>query len=151
MNRKFPGILMLMLLAAAITIGAWTIFQSCGLAYGFGYLICCFFAFGCIIRAFCAKCLAKRDCPHVLLGCLAVRMERDSGPYTRLEISVLIIALVFILGIPQLWIWHFPVRIAVFWLLNILAVSLAPCFLCVQCSNRHCPLNRNRKQKKEEL
>ncbi len=151
MNRIIPGILMLVLFAVVIMLGAVSVFREAGMPFGLGYVILCGISFDAIVYAFCAKCSNKTNCPHVIPGRLAKTMKRANGPYTRIEVTVLILSLLLIIGIPQFWIWHSLGQAAAFWLLTILAVLLTPCFLCAQCANTFCPLNRRRNAEKGEI
>lgn len=140
---RFLGILGLLLAGAAVAIGARLVFEASPL-FGFIYLGVLAVGGGAVILAFCAKCPCKRDCAHLLPGLFARLVDRAPGPYSRLEIAVVAVAILAIVVFPQLWLRHDTTQLLVFWGLFAVAGSLSVFGLCRRCDNTFCPANRRR-------
>ena len=67
MNTRFQGVTSLTFVGIAIALAAVAIFQA-SLWLGIGYLILCGIASFVVVYSYCAKCLCKAHCVHVLPG-----------------------------------------------------------------------------------
>jgi hypothetical protein len=139
---KFYGVLVMALAGTAVIIASIVIFIK-SLILGFLYLGILFIAAPAVIYVFCAKCSHKKDCPHVLPGKAALLINRVRGPYTKTEITAVIIAFLLILGTPQFWLWNHFISLITFWSLIIISLILIPLKLCSFCDNKFCPLHNN--------
>ncbi|MGD8626856.1 MAG: hypothetical protein PVJ34_20135 [Anaerolineae bacterium] len=140
MSARFHGLVSITLVAIAILVAVVTVFQVSPLL-GVVYVIGCALAPLGIVYAFCAKCPCRTHCAHVLFGKLAVAFtNRRPGPYTPAEIAVVGLGLLWLLGLPQVWLWRTPLWFALFWLLNAVAVAQIRLAVCPACDNVHCPL-----------
>ena len=140
MSTRFHGIMSISLVAISILIAIVTVFQATP-ALGLVYLIGCAVAPLGIVYAFCAKCPCRTHCAHVLFGKLAMALtHRQPGPYTPVEMSAVALALLWLLGVPQFWLWQTPLWLALFWLLNAVAVIQIRIAVCPACDNACCPL-----------
>ena len=141
MKTTLHGLTSLGFVFLAIGIAALIAFQLNGLL-ALGYGIFTLLAFGTIITVYCAKCPCKTHCAHGLPGLLASQIDRDPGPYTGLEITLLLAALFILLLLPNLWLWHFPYWMLGYWLAVLIAIFQIRKFVCKPCGNLYCPLNR---------
>jgi hypothetical protein len=140
MSARFHGVISIGLVAMTIVVAAVTVFQVSPLL-GIVYLAGCALAPLGIVYAFCAKCPCRTHCAHVIFGKLAVAFtDRQPGPYTPAESAVVGLALLWLLGLPQVWLWRTPLWFVVFWLLNAVAVLQIRLAVCPACDNVHCPL-----------
>ena len=140
MSARVHGVVSIGLVAIAIIIGAAAVFQVSWALFAL-YLVGCAVAPVGIVYAFCAKCPCQRRCAHVVFGKLAAAFtNRQPGPYTRTEVIVVVVALLWLLGFPQLWLWRTPVWLVVFWVLNAIAVFEIRATVCPACENVHCPM-----------
>lgn len=144
MKQKFWGVLVLVLLGIAVLIATIVIFKNT-VILGFIYLGISFLGAAALIYFFCAKCSRKKNCPHVLPGKAALLFDRKIVPYTKVEITVVIISIFLIVGIPQFWLRFHLIPIIAFWLLIISSLVLIPLLLCPRCNNKFCPLKYKNK------
>ena len=54
--------------------------------------------------------------------------------------TVMSIALLLLIGLPQLWLWRSIGLLIVFWALIVIAVTQIRLVICKTCGNVHCPL-----------
>ncbi len=139
MSRRFHGLTSLGLVGVALALAAIAMFQA---SWGLGglYLVVCVVAPGVILYTYCAKCPCKGRCAHVLLGWGAGFFEREPGPYSRVEMAALALALLALLGTPQPWLWRQAGLFAAFWILNAVALLQIRRYVCRACENVYCPL-----------
>jgi hypothetical protein len=112
----------------------WSLVYLVGLVLG-GYFV---------VSRYCAKCACKECCPHVIIGRLARRFDRQPGPYSRSELSGLTISILFIIGVPLIWLISEPLMLALYLGLNAVSVTLIWIWICKSCANLHCPLRAAR-------
>jgi hypothetical protein len=144
MSARFCGVVSIGLVAISILIAVVTVFQV-SLILAIVYLAGCAIAPLGIVYAFCAKCPCRERCAHIVFGKLAVVLtKRQPGPYAPAEIAVVGLALLWLLGLPQMWLWRAPLWFAVFWLLNAVAVLQIRLAVCPACDNVYCPLRPGR-------
>jgi hypothetical protein len=140
MSTRFHGVTSIGLVGIAIVIAAVVMFQASWML-GALYLVGCLIAPLGIVYAFCAKCPCRGHCAHVVFGKLAIALtNRQPGPYSRGEVAVVAVALVWLLGLPQAWLWRYPTWLIVFWVLNAIAVLQIRLAVCRSCENVHCPM-----------
>lgn len=140
MSARFHGIVSIGLVGMAVLIAVVTVFQALPVL-GIAYLVGCVVAPLGIVYAFCAKCPCRTRCAHVVFGKLAVLLtNRQPGPYTPAEIAIVGLGLLWLLGLPQVWLWRTPIWLVVFWLLNAIAVLEIRATVCPACENVHCPM-----------
>lgn len=140
MNTRFYGITSIGLVLATVIIALVTVFQTSPLL-GLVYLVGCAVAPLGIVYAFCARCPCRTHCAHVIFGKLATAFtHRQPGPYTPAELAVVGLGLLWLLGLPQVWLWRTSLWLAVFWLLNGVSVLEIRLAVCPACDNVHCPL-----------
>jgi hypothetical protein len=141
MNARFYGVTSIGLVGVSIVIAAVVIFQGSWLL-GIAYLAGCGLGLLAIVYAFCAKCPCRGQCAHVVFGKLALALtDRRPGPYTRAELAAVVLGLLWLLGLPQPWLWTRPGLAVAFWLLNAVAVLQIRLAVCPGCANAHCPLH----------
>ncbi|MBN1659026.1 MAG: hypothetical protein JXA93_11515 [Anaerolineae bacterium] len=144
MSARFHGVMSISLVGISILIAIVTVFQATP-GLGLVYLAGCALApFG-IVYAFCAKCPCRTCCAHIVFGKLAVALtHRQPGPYTPPEVGAVGLALLWLLCLPQLWLWQAPLWLALFWLLNAVALVQIHLAVCPACDNAYCPLRSAR-------
>ena len=140
MKTRFHGVTSLGLILVATIIAALAMFQT-SWALGGVYVVICVAAPLAVIYAYCAKCPCKGHCGHVFPGKIALSFNRQPGPYTPTELSVLVLALFLWLGLPQIWLWRYIELFVAFWLLNAVALTQIRTIVCRTCNNVYCPLN----------
>jgi hypothetical protein len=140
MSTRFHGVASISLVGIAIVIAAVVMFQVSWLL-GALYLVGCLVAPLGIVYAFCAKCPCRGHCAHVIFGKLATALtNRQPGPYLRSEVAVVAGALLWLLGLPQIWLWRSLGLFAAFWVLNAVAVLQIRLAVCRICENVYCPM-----------
>lgn len=140
MNARFHGVVSIGLMGIAILLAVVTVFQKSPML-GIVYLVGCVVGPLGIVYVFCAKCPCRNHCSHVIFGKLAVALtNRQPGPYTTAEIAVVGLALLWLLGFPQVWLWRAPFWFVVFWILNAVAVVQIRLAVCPACDNIYCPI-----------
>jgi len=140
MSARFHGVVSIGLVGIAILIAVVTVFQVSPVL-GIVYLVGCAIAPLGIVYAFCAKCACRHCCAHVVFGKLAVAFtNRQEEPYTKAEIAVVAVALLWLLGLPQIWLWRTPIWLVAFWILNAIAVLEIRATVCPACENIECPM-----------
>lgn len=138
MSKQFHGVTSLGLVAAATIIAAVAMLKVSWLL-GVAYLVVAGLASSVVVYAFCAKCPAKACCGHVFPGKVAMAIDREPGPYTRVELIVLGLALLGLIGLPQLWLWRYVGLFIAYWVLNVVALTQIRIVVCRTCDNRYCP------------
>lgn len=141
MKREFHGVLSLLLVLAAVIIGAAAVFKASP-PMGLLNILIILVSLPIIIYSYCSKCACRLDqCGHVLPGKLTRFLPaRQPGPYTLLDIAGLLVPFGIIIGFPQWWLWADKVPAAVFWILILAAVFEIRVAVCPACANRECPL-----------
>jgi hypothetical protein len=140
MSARFHGVMSISLVGVSIVVAALVAFQTSPLL-GIAYVVGCALAPLGIVYAFCAKCPCRTHCAHVIFGKLAVALtNRQPGPYTPAEMAVVGLGLLWLLGLPQVWLWRNLALFVVFWVLNAVAVVQIRLAVCPACDNVHCPM-----------
>ena len=138
MRTEFHGIMSIGLTMFAIAIAAVAAFLTSWVLGGL-YLAICAASLAAILYAFCAKCPCQLHCGHVIPGKLAALVSRQPGPYSKLEMALTAVALLLLVGVPQLWLWQYLRLLAAFWALTVVAVVEIRKFVCRACDNVYCP------------
>ncbi len=140
MIARFHGVTSIGLVVGAIVIAAVVLFQASWVV-AVVYLVGCGVCLAGIVYAFCAKCPCRGQCAHVILGKLAMAFtNREEGPYAGIELAVVVVALLWLLGFPQIWLWRYAGLLVAFWVLNAIAVVQIRLAVCPACGNAPCPL-----------
>jgi hypothetical protein len=141
MRSRFHGITSIGLLLVAIAIAVVVMFRT-SLVLGVVYLVVCAVAPGAVLYAYCARCPCQTNCGHVFPGKLAAALtNRQPGPYTKVELAATGLALLLLLGLPQVWLWRYTGLFAAFWVLNAIALVQVRAAVCRDCDNAYCPAN----------
>ena len=138
-TRKFHGITSLILTAIAALI-ALVVMSLNAWVLGGLYLAVMIVAPQAILRAYCAKCPCKTHCAHVFPGKAAFAYEREAGPYTPTELIIMIGSLGLLIGLPQFWLWQYPVLFVIYWVLSGIAFFQIRLTVCPSCNNVYCPV-----------
>lgn len=144
-TRKFNGITSLILMAIAVLIGLVTITLN-SWVWGGIYLAVIIIAPQAILRAYCAKCPCKAHCAHVFPGKAAMAHEREAGPYTPTELIIMIGSVGLLIGLPQFWLWQYPILFATYWILSGIAFFQIWLTICPSCNNVYCPVRARTQQ-----
>jgi hypothetical protein len=138
-RSRAPGIVSLVLALGAVAVGGVAVFRAsppCAAAYAAIVAAAAVI----VLKVYCAKCPAAEHCGHVLPGPAARLLgRRPSGPYSKAELVATGIALVAMIGPPQIWLWREPVLEAAFWVPLIAAIILIRRRVCPGCDNAFCP------------
>ncbi len=140
MNRQKYGILVLLLVTAAVLTAAYAIFQT-SVSWTLLYLVGILLSGLVIIYSFCSKCPSRnKDCSHVIPGKL-VRFfpPRTEGPYTLGDKTGVVVPIVFLIVFPQYWLLSQPAYFVLFAALLLGAAAVIQFFVCKGCRNCHCP------------
>jgi hypothetical protein len=145
MTREANGAITLGLAAVALAAAAQSLFQQ-STALGVSYMLVAALSIPVILYGFCAKCPDRENCGHVVPGRAAAALFRDRrpSPYTRAELAMTAVALLFLFGFPQIWLWRHPVAFGAFWILMAIAAVDIRARVCRGCGNVHCPGHRTR-------
>jgi hypothetical protein len=140
MTTRFHGLTSLELIFLAITLAAVAIFMSAWLL-GISYLVAGVVGLTGLLYAYCAKCPCRTHCGHVIPGKIvrSIFPHRQPGPYSLIELAVLGLALLLLLGLPQIWLWQFTGLFLAFWLLTAIALIQIRMIICRTCDNIYCP------------
>lgn len=139
MGERVQGVVSLGFTGVSIALAALAAFLT-SWVLGLGYLAISGLALAAVLVAFCAKCPCQETCGHVLPGWLARALtHRQPGPYTQAELATTGLALVLLIGLPQIWLWRYFGLLLAFWALTLLAVIQIRGSVCNACSNVHCP------------
>jgi len=137
--RKFNGITSLILTGIAALIALVVMSLNSWIWAGI-YLAIMVIAPQAVLRAYCAKCLCKAHCAHVFPGKAAMAYAREAGPYTPTELIILIVSLGLLIGLPQYWLWQYPVWFVTYWILSGIAFFQIRLTVCPGCNNVYCPV-----------
>jgi hypothetical protein len=141
MNKtQLCGVISLGLGGVAAVLAAIAMFST-SLLLGVMYVALCLLVPQAALYGFCAKCPTKSNCGHVLPGRAALRMARTAGPYSLLELSGIGLTVLLLFGLPQVWLWQYPVLCGAFWALLIAAAIMIRWAMCPVCENIYCPGN----------
>jgi hypothetical protein len=141
MNRtQLGGVISLGLCGVAAGLAAIAMFAT-SIVLGVVYLALCLIVPQMVLRGFCAKCPNRADCGHVFPGHAALRFARDAGPYAFLDLAGVAVMAVVLFGLPQVWLWRYPVVFGAFWALLIVAGIMIRGAMCPVCQNIYCPGN----------
>jgi hypothetical protein len=144
MRSQFHGVTSIGLVMVATVIAVVAMFRT-SWVLGVVYLVVCAVASGVVLYAYCAKCPCRTNCGHVFPGRLATIFgDRQPGPYTAVELAVLGLALLLLLGLPQVWLWRYTGLFVAFWVLNAIALVQIRVVVCRACDNAYCPANPRR-------
>jgi hypothetical protein len=138
-TRKFNGITSLILIAIA-TLIALVVMSLNSWVWGALYLAIMIIAPQAILRTYCAKCPCKTHCAHVFPGKAAMAFKKDAGPYTPTELIIMIGSLGVLIGLPQFWLWQYPVLFVSYWILSGIAFIQIRLTVCPGCNNIYCPV-----------
>lgn len=139
MNSQSHGVASLCLVAATIVLATVAGFLT-SWVLGVVYLALCLAALAGILYAFCAKCPCQAQCGHVIPGKVTrILAQRDPGPYTAVELAVVVLSLLVLLALPQVWLWRYPALLIAFWVLTAISLVQIRAFVCQACDNVHCP------------
>ncbi len=134
MTKQFHGVTSLGFAAVSVAIAAVAMFRT---SWGLGvvYLVVCVVSSGAIVYAYCAKCPCKAHCAHVFPSKVTMAFNRQPGPYTATEMTVLVLALLMLLGFLQFWLWRYMGLFIAHWLLNAVALVQVRTVICRNCDN----------------
>ena len=149
MMKNFPhGIVSLFLTSVALLTGIVAISTE-NLIFGTGYVAILIAGFLIVTYSYCTKCPSRFKCGHVIFGKIAQRIpNRKKANYSNLDYLGVILPLLFIMLIPQLWLWKTTWMFVSFWILMAVSVLEINRFVCLKCSNSKCMLCRNECVKK---
>ncbi len=138
-TRKFNGITSLILTAIAALIALVVMSLTSWVLGGF-FLAIMIITPQAILRTYCAKCPCKAHCAHVFPGKAAMAFEKEAGPYTPAELIIMIGSLGLLIGLPQFWLWQYPVLFVTYWILSGIAFLQIWLTICPSCNNVYCPV-----------
>lgn len=137
--RKFNGVTSLILTGIAALI-ALVVMSLTSWVLGGLYLAVMIIAPQAILRSYCAKCPCKTHCAHVFPGKAVMAFEKEAGPYTPAELIIMIVSLGLLIGMPQYWLWQYPVWFVIYWILSGIAFFQIRLAICPSCNNVYCPV-----------
>ena len=138
-TRKFNGITSLILTGIAALIALVAMSLNSWVLGGL-YLAVMIIVPQAILRSYCAKCPCKAHCAHVFPGKAAMAFEKEAGPYTPAELIIMIVSLGLLIGLPQYWLWQYPVWFVIYWILSGIAFFQIRLAICPSCNNVYCPV-----------
>lgn len=142
-THQIYGTISLGLMGIAVAIAAVVMFlTSWGL--GISYLVLGGVGGMAVMYGFCAKCPTKECCGHVVPGKIAMYFNRKPEAYTPVELGILVIVVIMLIGMPQFWLWRYPVLLVAFWALSAVAFVMIRMTMCRVCENVYCPANKQK-------
>ena len=149
MMKNFPhGIVSLLLTSVALLLGIVAI-SSVNIIPGFTYITILITGFLVVIYSYCTKCPGRFKCGHVIFGKIAQRMPRRKNTnYSNLDYLGVILPLLFMMVVPQFWLWKTTWMFITFWILMAVSVLEIYLFVCSGCTNSKCLFCRNECVKK---
>ncbi len=137
--NKAHGVVSITLFFASQVVALTVLFTE-SLVLGVGYSILFILASLAIVYFYCAKCpIRLSGCMHLVIGPVTqIFPERKQEPYSRLDYSMVVIALGLMILLPQVWLWRYPKLVAVFWGALVIAGIQINRFICNQCDNVQC-------------
>jgi hypothetical protein len=137
--NKAHGIISIVLVFITQVIALTVLFLEStilGLGYSFLFILSSL----AIVYFYCTKCpIRLSGCMHVVIGPVTqVFPERKQESYSKLDYSVVIIALGVMILLPQVWLWRFPEAAAAFWIALAAAGIQINRFICNRCDNTLC-------------
>jgi len=136
---KVHGVFSLFLLSLSQALAMTAMFLE-SVYLGLGYAIFLMATSLTIVYTYCTKCPVRTtSCGHVFVGKITqIFPERKEGPYSQFEYTIVVIALLSLIMIPQYWLWNNRGLLIAFWILVILAGAEINRFVCPQCDNSQC-------------
>ncbi len=133
------GLISILLFTTSLLLGLTAlIIESPYLGLGYGFLIIA----GTLGISFfyCAKCPVRLTrCSHIIVGPLTrLFPERQSDQYGKLDYTVVIVILLFLIISPQYWLWNNITLLIGFWTTLLLAGLEINRFVCTRCDNTRC-------------
>lgn len=141
MSHMFHGWISLIMIATLLVISIASLITSSIIVVA-GYLLISLFGGMVVVYSFCAKCPIRiTGCRHIIIGPLTrILPQRKEAPYTAVDIFFTTIAIVAIVGFPQVsLITKIPLFIS-YWITAILLVVEIVLFICRGCGNVYCPV-----------
>jgi hypothetical protein len=141
MSYKFHAWISLILIAALFAISIASLITSSIIIIA-GYLLITLAGGMLVAYSFCAKCpIRLTGCRHIIIGPLTrIFPKRKEAPYTAVDIFFTTIAIIAIVGFPQVsLISKMPLFIS-YWLTAIVLVVEIVLFICRGCGNVYCPV-----------
>jgi hypothetical protein len=146
MKKQYYGITSFGLFSAAIVLAVVATFLI-SWRLGFVYLAICVMSLLTMLYMYCAKCPCRTHCGHVIPGKIVVVFkDRPSEPYTPVEMVFTIVAMLFLIGLPQVWLWEYIWLFIAFWVMIVLAVIQMKTVVCRACDNIYCPAKVDSRQ-----
>ena len=128
------------MLTAAFLVGLFSILQYSVTAAGI-YLVGSIAVFLIFVYAFCAKCLVRDNCTHVLQGIVTHLMpSRTTGAYSRCDLLGTLLFFGFVALFPQYWLIRNLMLMLVFWILFLGNLVITHYRCCKGCGNIYCLL-----------
>ncbi|MFC1616968.1 hypothetical protein ACFL2K_01990 [Candidatus Margulisiibacteriota bacterium] len=142
--QKLFGLLSILQIMISIIFGIIAIAINSVLLSLF-YLFLTLIAIILIVYSFCTKCACKdKGCSHVFPALLAKLLpKRKIEKYTFWDYLGVAIGFLTIILFPQYWLYKNIYLMILFWILNLTAFVEIILFVCSNCSNFNCPMNKN--------
>jgi len=91
---------------------------------GMVYMAGCLAALVALLYSCCSNCSCRSRCDQMLPGKLLMAfIHPQSSPYSRGQLAVSGLALVWLIGLPQVWLWQSVGPLAIFWVMMIIALG----------------------------
>lgn len=147
MKIKFVhGVVSLSLVTLAFILGISIVFLSDPIIGGVLAVILLLF-FILVPKQVCRKCPSRDACGHVLMGKLSSRMSLYCAKAMGwIDLLILLVFMLFLVGLPQFWLYKYPVFLIIFWVLMLVGGGEIFMFVCPACGNTKCPLNKGLKR-----
>jgi hypothetical protein len=140
MKPGFHGILSLATVFAVILISLIYLL-TISVKLGCIYIVIILAANPVLLYSYCARCQCREDaCSHFFPGKIAGWLPaRKRGPYTFGDYLGTALALVGLLGFPQIWLWQNKALFVIFWVLLTASLLEILFLVCPECKNDNCP------------
>jgi len=137
------GIISLILVIIAFILGiVFTTIQNIWLGLILIASLVFFFIF--VPKHVCSKCPMRGQCGHVVMGKISIQLSSYCPDKFNLkDLLILLTTAVPLVVVPQFFLYSKPLFIIIFWMLMIISIVDILLFVCPNCSNIKCPLNKN--------
>lgn len=140
------GIISLIFVIIAFIIGiVFTTIQNIWLGFILIAALVLFFIF--VPKHVCSKCPMREQCGHVVMGKISIQLSSYCPDKFNLkDLLILLTTAVPLVVVPQFFLFSKPPFIFIFWIFMIISIVEILLFVCPNCSNIKCPLNKNFKE-----
>jgi hypothetical protein len=135
------GYISMTILMVALGIADYALFKI-SMLYGIMYTSVIVTGFLFISFFYCRKCSIRKNCNHLFPGLISGVVKYCEKPYKKSDLKITIFPILFMIGLPQYWLFHELILFIIFWFLLAIAGIEINLYVCKTCRNVKCPLSK---------